>query len=96
MLPEYAYFNHEAHLRVGVGCFTCHGPINHMDVVQQWEPLSMGWCLDCHRKPDMALRPASEITNMDWTPPPDQLEFAKRVKKELNINPPTTCSGCHR
>jgi hypothetical protein len=67
-----------------------------MEKVIQVEPLSMGWCLDCHRDPDMHLRPESEVTNMDWVPPADQLEFAKRVKKEKNIAPPVDCSGCHR
>lgn len=96
MLPGYAYFNHEAHLHAGVGCASCHGRIDNMEVVQQAKPLSMSWCLSCHRDPDQSLRPESEITNMAWTPPADQEEFAKRVKAEKNINPPVDCSGCHR
>jgi len=96
ILPDYAYFNHSAHLRAGVGCASCHGSINDMVVVMQAEPLSMGWCLECHRNPDMHLRPASEITNMDWIPAADQAEFAARRIKELNISSPEDCSGCHR
>ncbi len=95
-LPGYAYFNHAAHLRAGVGCASCHGRVDQMDVVMQVEPLSMSWCLDCHRDPDQHLRPAQEVTKMDWTPPANQDEFAKRVKVEKNINPPVNCSGCHR
>lgn len=96
MLPEYAYFDHSAHLRAGVGCVSCHGRIDRMDVVQQAEPLSMSWCLDCHRQPQKSLRPVNQITNMDWQPSAEQISFAEKQIKELNINPPVDCSGCHR
>ena len=95
-LPDYAFFDHSAHLRAGVGCFSCHGNIDQMEVVKQVEPLSMGWCLDCHRNPDMHLRPLDQITNMNWQAGAGQLEYAKRIKEERNINPPVDCSGCHR
>ncbi|MCB2231551.1 cytochrome c3 family protein [bacterium] len=95
-IPDYAFFNHGVHVRAGVGCFSCHGNVRQMEIVKQEEPLSMGWCLDCHRNPDQFLRPLDEVTNMEWTPPADQEEFAKRVKAERTINPPTDCSGCHR
>ena len=62
----------------------------------QVKPLSMGWCLDCHRNPDAYLRPVEEVTNMSWVPPPNQQEFIQRVKKEKQISPPVDCSGCHR
>ena len=65
-LPDFAYFNHSAHVNHGVGCVECHGRIDHMDVVQQVAPLSMGWCLDCHRDPAPHLRPKDEVTNMNW------------------------------
>ncbi len=80
-LPDYVYFNHSIHLYAGVGCSTCHGNVAQMDVVQQMEPLSMSWCLDCHRNPDMFLRPHDQITNMDWTPPENQLELAATLKE---------------
>lgn len=95
-LPDFAFFNHRAHLRAGVGCASCHGNVANMEVVQVVTPLSMSWCLNCHRNPDMTLRRANEITDMNWTPPKDQLQFAARVKKEKSIAPPTECSGCHR
>jgi len=50
-LPDYAYFNHSAHVTRGVSCVECHGRIDRMDVVTQEQPLSMGWCLECHRNP---------------------------------------------
>lgn len=96
MLPQYAYFNHSIHLWAGVGCYTCHGNVRQMDEVTQVQPLSMGWCLDCHRNPGPYLRPHEELTNMEWTPPADQAEFAQRVIREKKIDPPVDCSGCHR
>ena len=50
-LPDLAYFNHSQHYNVGgIKCQTCHGEIQTMDVVNQYSPLTMGWCIDCHRK----------------------------------------------
>jgi hypothetical protein len=95
-LPDYAYFNHSAHLNAGVGCASCHGNVAQMEKVTQVQPLSMSWCLDCHRYPDQSLRPPDQVTNMNWTPPADQSNFAQRVRAEKKINPPTDCSGCHR
>jgi len=49
-LPDHVYFNHSQHVRAGkVQCQTCHGPIQDMDEVRQFAPLSMGWCINCHR-----------------------------------------------
>jgi hypothetical protein len=49
-LPDHAYFNHSQHVKVGkLECQTCHGPIEQMERVQQWNTLQMGWCIDCHR-----------------------------------------------
>ena len=97
-LPDYAYFNHGVHVAKGVGCVSCHGRVDTMEVVTQHEPLSMGWCLDCHREPERALRPAEEVTNMAYEPPPGQTQLARgaELRAEHNINPPTDCSTCHR
>jgi hypothetical protein len=95
-LPGFAYFDHRPHLRAGVGCATCHGRVDQMEVVTQAEPLSMSWCLDCHRDPDPHLRPEHEVTNMDWSPPRDQLQVAARIRAEKRLRPPLDCTGCHR
>lgn len=95
-LPEYAYFNHRAHVRAGVGCVSCHGHIEEMEVVQQGEPLSMGWCLDCHRNPQPNLRPLSEITNMTWRPAREPVARARQLAELRPVHPPVDCSGCHR
>jgi len=56
-LPDLAYFNHSQHVNVaGVVCQTCHGPIQEMEVVKQYSLLTMGWCIDCHRKSDVTTK----------------------------------------
>ena len=89
-LPDHAYFDHSAHLAAGVGCVTCHGRVDQMEVVRAETPLSMGWCLDCHRDPQPNLRPKDQITNMEWTP-----EMASNWTAPV-VHPPQHCSGCHR
>jgi hypothetical protein len=96
LLPEYAYFPHRAHVAAGVGCVSCHGHIEEMEVVQQAEPLSMSWCLDCHRNPRPNLRPRSEVTNMKWAPPRDPAARERLLASLPQVNPPVDCSGCHR
>ncbi len=93
-LPDYAYFNHAIHVNVGVGCETCHGRVDKMDVVFQKEPLSMSWCLDCHRNPEQYVRPVEEVTTMGYQAE-NQLEMGRELVAKHNINPPTFCQGCH-
>jgi hypothetical protein len=96
--PDYVYFNHAVHVNRGISCYSCHGQINEMPVVYQAEPLSMAWCLECHREPEKFLRPPSEIYNLNWRPASaqEQLAMGAQYKKEWNVNPPVTCGGCHR
>lgn len=99
-VPEYAYFDHSIHVRAGVGCSTCHGDVAQMVEVRQVEPLSMGWCLECHRNPAPYIRPQDQITNTSWRPPEDQLEVAQALLAERGIEMTTgtrsDCSTCHR
>lgn len=99
-LPDYAYFDHSAHVNKGVGCVSCHGRIDQMDVVYQSKPLSMSWCLECHREPEKFLRPKDQVTNMSWQPPDgDQLALGEKLKLEYGIRDETymtSCSTCHR
>jgi hypothetical protein len=87
-LPDYSYFDHSAHVNAGVGCIECHGRVDRMEVVRQVEPLTMSWCLDCHRDPAPRLRPPAEVTNMTWRPGADH---ATR-----EVAPSEDCSRCHR
>ncbi|MBB4078252.1 cytochrome c2 [Lewinella aquimaris] len=53
-LPDHAYFNHAQHVTVGkLKCQNCHGPVEEMEVVYQYSPLSMGWCINCHRETEV-------------------------------------------
>jgi len=91
-VADYVYFDHSVHLAAGVGCVSCHGRIDQMEVVRQDQPLNMGWCLECHRDPGPHLRPKDQITNMTWTPSDaEATEFA-----EATLRGPQHCSGCHR
>ena len=89
-VPDTVFFDHSVHLAAGVGCVSCHGRVDQMEVVQVDQPISMGRCLDCHRDPGPSLRPRNEITNMDWAPDENWVAHVDEV------NPPTHCSGCHR
>ena len=95
-LPDYSYFNHGAHVSRGVGCESCHGRIDRMDVVRQQEGLNMAWCLGCHRGPEEHLRPLAEVTAMGYAPAEDRFEMGRRLRESRNINPSTDCSTCHR
>jgi len=105
-VPDYAYFNHSAHVNRGVSCFSCHGKVNEMNVVWQDKSQSMGWCLQCHRNPQEYVRPVaandpgatSPVFNLDWTPPAGktQAEIGKKLVHDWKINPPKDCAGCHR
>ncbi|CAH8282974.1 cytochrome c2 [Mariniflexile fucanivorans] len=56
-LPDFVYFNHSQHVTVaGVECQTCHGPVEEMEVMYQHAPLTMGWCIDCHRTTDVNIQ----------------------------------------
>jgi hypothetical protein len=98
MLPDYSFFNHSVHVAAGVGCASCHGRIDQMEIVQQDQPLSMGWCLDCHRNPDPHLRPLDQVTNMEYDPVAAGYDWRNdpQRKGRHELNPPVHCSGCHR
>jgi hypothetical protein len=97
-LGDFVYFNHSIHVAKGVGCSTCHGQVSQMSKIQQVKPLTMGWCLDCHRAPEQYLRPQSEIFNTDYVPPANQLELGRQLIQQNNIQVSKlqNCSICHR
>lgn len=98
MLPDYAFFDHSVHVAAGVGCATCHGRVDQMKKVTQHAPLSMAWCLDCHRNPEPNLRPTSEVVNMAWASDPAFAGYDPSADphRTREVQPPEHCSGCHR
>ncbi len=95
-LPDFVFFHHAIHVHKGVGCVSCHGRVDQMARVEKVSPLSMGWCLDCHRDPAPHLRPLEHITDMTWRPPGDAREVGRRIARELDVAPRTECITCHR
>jgi len=98
-LPDFVYFNHQIHVKQGVGCATCHGPVDKMALTYQATSMQMEWCLDCHRAPEKYLRPRTEVFNMAYEAPANQLELGRALKKEYNVagtEHMTSCSVCHR
>ena len=97
-LPDYVDFAHAIHIAKGVGCTTCHGQVNEMPLTSQAEPMTMGWCLDCHRNPAPYLRKPEDVLSTSWSPPPDQNEEGSKLMAHFQID--TThlmdCSVCHR
>lgn len=97
-VPDYVYFNHAVHVNRGISCVDCHGDIHKMEVVYHAKPLSMAWCLDCHREPENFIRPLEQVYNLNWTPEnaAKHAEWAREAVVNWNVNPPQSCSGCHR
>lgn len=69
-LPDFVQFSHRAHLRNEIACERCHGPVEEMDRVYQWAPLTMGWCLECHRSQPEATDVATDYRLVRAAPPP--------------------------
>ena len=92
--PDYAYFQHDSHIKAGVGCESCHGRVDQMVEVVQAKPLSMGWCIDCHTNPGPNLRPLDQVTAMGYVP--NKGELGEQLAEKYAVNPPIHCSGCHR
>jgi hypothetical protein len=111
-LPDFVYFDHSIHVNKGVGCDSCHGPVDRMPLMEAETNLQMEWCLNCHRAPEKALRPRSQVFNMRYQQPnrerpieldgqtfTDQISLGDHLKKTYRIRSVqdlTSCSTCHR
>jgi hypothetical protein len=97
-LPEFVYFDHSIHIAKGVGCSTCHGRVDQMSGMWKNEPMTMGWCLECHKEPARFLRPRSEVLNMAYERPDNQLELGRELVEAYHINTEKLpqCWTCHR
>ena len=92
-LPDLAYFNHAQHVTVGkLECQTCHGPVQEMEVVKQFSPLTMGWCIQCHLDTEVQMEGNAYYT-----------ELHAKLKKQYGADTKLTvdkiggleCARCH-
>lgn len=91
-LPDLAYFNHSQHTQVGgIQCQTCHGPIQNMEVVYQYSPLTMGWCINCHRETPLNTKGNAYYNNLVKLH--DQANGGAPFT--VSSNGGTECSKCH-
>lgn len=97
-LPDFVFFNHSIHVQKGIGCSTCHGPVDRMPLTWKQETLYMKWCLDCHRDPAQFIRPHEQVFNMSWNRPADQKERGAELLRQnfVHAGHLTDCSACHR
>jgi hypothetical protein len=98
-LPDYVYFNHSVHVTAGVGCSSCHGQVDAMQMTYAAKSFTMEFCLTCHRNPKEALRPQSEVWNTDWVAPANQAASGEALAKAHHVPDAgylTQCSTCHR
>ena len=95
-LPDFVYFDHSIHIHKGIGCVTCHGRVDQMPLTWRAHPLTMEWCLACHRAPERFVRPRAQVFRMDWEPPRYGMALGQQLVREYHIQPDTSCSTCHR
>ncbi|MBR0650195.1 cytochrome c3 family protein [Roseomonas terrae] len=100
-LPEHVRFHHGAHVQAGVTCQTCHGQVWEMPRTVKAEPLSMGWCIDCHRDPAPRQGPVEHVFTRDASsgPPPEPrfgLAAHPVLHQGVSVSALTNCSTCHR
>ncbi len=111
-LPDFVYFDHSIHISKGVGCNTCHGPVDRMPLMYNYASLQMEWCLNCHRNTEQYLRPRDQVFNMRYEQPSgaqpvvidgkaytDQVSLGVDLKKKYGLRTVadiTSCSTCHR
>ena len=111
-LPDFVFFDHSIHVTKGVGCDTCHGPVDRMPMMYAYASLQMEWCLNCHRDPAKNLRPRDQVFNMRYEQPTaakpvsidgqvfrDQTSLGMYLVKKYRLRTVqdiTSCNTCHR
>ncbi len=90
-LPDFVRFSHKPHVVAGIACVSCHGHMDQQPLTRQAAPLTMGWCLDCHREPDRRLVDPSQVYSPLAAPGSDSRGGPRVQHRELLTN----CSACH-
>ena len=110
-LPDFVYFDHSIHINKGVGCNTCHGPVDRMPLMFNYASLQMEWCIQCHRGPEKNLRPRDQVFNMRYQQPTsdlpvvvdgksfsEQMDLGKYLAQKYHLRSVldiTSCNTCH-
>ena len=93
-LPDHVYFNHSQHVKVGgVKCQTCHGKVEEYEVMKQFAPLSMGWCINCHRQTEVKF--AENKYYSVFQKYQDELKKGTKSKVTVEDIGGTECQKCH-
>jgi hypothetical protein len=95
-LPDFVYFDHSIHLAKGVGCVSCHGRVDQMAQVMKVTPMTMGWCIDCHRAPEANLRPRERLFDLAWPQPGEVAPDGRALAASYDVHTRTSCTTCHR
>ena len=102
-VPDFVYFNHSVLVDRGISCVECHGPVTRMEELYHFQPLSMTFCLDCHRNPAAKIRPPDKITDLNWKWSDNAEENARLQKAngekmvhDWKVESLQNCSACHR
>lgn len=94
-MPDHVYFNHAQHVTVGkIECQTCHGKVEQMDVVKQYSPMSMGWCINCHRQTEVKFADNKYYDNY-YEMYHEEIKSKKRDKVTVEDIGGTECQKCH-
>jgi hypothetical protein len=97
--PGFVYFDHHIHVQKGIGCSSCHGPVDQMPLTYQEPSLLMKWCVDCHRDPAQHIRPRDKVFDMSYRQPDDQQKLGAQLVEDYHIRSSqqlTSCTVCHR
>jgi hypothetical protein len=99
-LPDFVYFNHSIHIKKGIGCVSCHGDMSTMNLTRLEHPMTMSFCLDCHRAPEKHLRPPEWIFSPKNPPESlsrdEMIDLEKKLARLYHPSSKTDCTTCHR
>jgi hypothetical protein len=106
-INDFCYFNHSVHVKKGIGCASCHGRVDQMQLMYQDKTLLMEWCVDCHRAPEKHVRPRDQVYNMAFRPQDakhpetgepfkDQEELGAYYAEKYQLRNKISCNACHR
>lgn len=94
-LPDYAHFDHSIHVHKGMSCATCHGRVDRMPLMWRAKPLTMAWCLECHRAPGRFVQPRDRAFDPSAVARGEPHSDCDALVKAYGLESKTSCSICH-